>query len=696
MTLKIPIPGATIGPAQDGSNKTPSISDGVLTSGDNIHLLANMAAGVPAATESKGASSGSPSHSNASAANQDGDTSHEVAADVGPSTVPLDSNQPLVRMVPAGLNLPTDRPRSHVGPHAGALFSVPLSDSTISQLLSLAQDVHSDLSIAVLVAWTIVLSRLSSQENISLGVSGSVKAGNKAHLSTLAVDFTSEPDTSELFARVKRSLESCRDDPIAFYQASFYDHADGLSRSLVDGASANSFLELHFVHGGDNVDLNIRYAIDLYNKETIERYAGYINTVLVNMVADRTQPVAIFDILSSAEKTLLLEKWNDTGAEYPLDRCIHHLFEDQVEKAPDAIAIIHNNKKLTYLELNSLANCLAREISKAGVAPGDRVALFFERSIELVVAELAVLKAGAAYVPIDITAPEERQTFIMLDTGSKILVTKNGIGVPDQIQVPVLHFSADQKNMEYEPNANITTYQAQGSSLGTAYVKYTSGTTGVPKGVVSSHCSITSTIINNGCVEVGKEDCVAMALNPAFVLSSFDLWLALLNGARVVIIDEDTKLNPTALAAALIRYQVTYMFITAPLLVQYAHDIGETLSNLRYLISGGEQVQIKAFSAIQQHGGPVRLINRYGSTEMTSGAVYTAIRAVNQLDRLPIGRPSSNRRAYVLDQYRNPVPIGALGDLYIGGPGLATGYLNHPDLTADKFLSDPFSDIKGA
>ncbi|KAG0335487.1 hypothetical protein BG004_008429, partial [Podila humilis] len=641
MTLQVPIPSAIIGIGQAGSTESTPVASGILTEpGVLTYMILHLhITNCPCI-----------SHRTAPATIRDGDSKRDVVAGDKDLTLLADMKQSLLGTVPAGLILPTDRPRSHEGPFVGALFSVPLKDPIKSQLQSLAHDLQSDMPTTALVAWIAALSRLTGQDTISLGVGGSVKTRNTIGPSALVVDLSGKPDISGLFARVKQSLESSGDNPIPFSQVSFFAHADGPARPLSNGVSMNCFLELQVVQGSDNVDLNIVYCSDLYNEKTIERYAGYLNAVLVNM---------------------------------------------KVEKAPDAIAIIHGQKKRAYLELNSLANCLAREISEAGVVPGEHVALLLERSIELVVTELAVLKAGAAYVPLDTTAPADRQAFVVMDTHSKLLITGVGTHVPHQILAPVLRFKTDEKDIGYELNANETHRPSRGSSQDTACVKYTSGTTGVPKGVVTPHCSITSTVINNGCTEIGQEDCVAMAINPAFILSTFDLWLALLNGARVVIIDEETRLNPIRLAETLVRYQVTYMFITAPLLVQYAPTIGKTLSSLKYLVSGGEQVQIKAFSAVQ-HDGPVRLINRYGSTEVTSGALYMAAHTVRQLDRLPIGRPSSNRRAYVLDQYSNPVPIGAVGDLYIGGPGLATEYLNHPDLTAEKFLPDPFSDIKGA
>ncbi|KAG0332197.1 hypothetical protein BG004_001350, partial [Podila humilis] len=431
MTLKTPILSAIDGIVQVALSE--NTSHGVSSIEGYNHLLTNTG-GIAAALEHSEANV--LNSSTAPATKHDGGSSHDVHTNDGLLTVPGGLKPLLLGAVPAVLMLPTDRPRSYDGPFVGALYSVSLEDPILSQLLRLVHDLRSDLATAVLVAWTIVLSRLSGQETINLGVGGSVNTRSTMNPSNLVVDFSGEPDTSELFTRVSQSLKSSRDESITFFQASFYAHADGLARALKDGVSMNCFLELHLLLDSTNVYLDIRYAVELYNKATIERYAGYLNAVLVNMMANSTLPAATFDILSTAEKKLLFETWNDTGPG---------------QKVPDAVAIIHGEKKLTYLELNSLANCLARKISKAGVVPGDYVALLFERSIELVVAELAVLKAGAAYVPIDTAAPGERQAFIVLDTGSKLLLTNDSIHVPDQIQAPAIRFKADLKDIRYEP-----------------------------------------------------------------------------------------------------------------------------------------------------------------------------------------------------------------------------------------------------
>ncbi|KAF9556674.1 hypothetical protein EC968_008094, partial [Mortierella alpina] len=586
--------------------------------------------------------------------------------------------------VPGAFTLPTDHRRLDKRSFTGALFPTQLEGPLKSQLLNLAHDHNSDLATTVLVAWTIVLSRLSGQDSIVVDVGSTDEKGTSLEPLALNFDLSGELNSSQLFERVKNTLGAARarqsavDDAIIHLrnsevlvsQAGFYSHSGGHPQPLTDPVSLQRGLELNLFQEKEEVTMGVRYAADLYNKDTIERYAGYLGAVLMNMVTNKSQPVTSFDILSPEEKKLLLETWNETDADYPAERCVHRLFEDQVDKSPDAVAIVHGEKELTYLELNAMANHLTRRLVQAGAKPGDFVALLFERSIELVVAELAILKAGAAYVPIDTRAPADRQAYIVSDTGAKLLITDEGTNVSDEVPALVLRFHALQENMGY--------------------------TQGVPKGVVVPHRAIARAVINNVFGDVGPDDRVAFASNPSFTPSTFEVWPALLSGVRVVVIDDDIKLNAHRLAEVLVHHQVTCLYLTSPLLHQYAPVIGKTLSQLRYLLSGGEQGLIKAYSAVLQHGGPARLVNRYGSTEATLATAFTATSALNQMDHLPIGRSSSNSRLYVLDKYHHPVPIGVVGELYIGGPGIATGYLNHPDLTAERFLPDPFSNVQGA
>ncbi|KAG0195346.1 hypothetical protein BGX28_001619, partial [Mortierella sp. GBA30] len=345
-------------------------------------------------------------------------------------------------------------------------------------------------------------------------------------------------------------------------------------------------------------------------------------------------------MLGSVEQELLLKTWNATDRPYPDDTCIHRLFESQAMLRPDAVAIEHGDRVLTYRELNARANALARQLLDLGVKPGDFVLTLLNRSIDLVAAEIAILKVGAAYVPLDTKAPVDRQAYVATDSRASLLVTDGVTDVPANIQVPLLRLGVGQVNNGDGQDTPEISLPSSPSSHDTAYVMYTSGSTGLPKGVMVPHRGIIRLVTNNGFADIGPDDRVAFATNPSFDPSTFDIWAALVRGARMVIIDNDSYLDAHLLAKALDRYQVTSLILTMALFHHYAFIIGPALSRLRYLICGGEQALIEAFSEVLGYGGPVRLLNVYGPTEATViAATYEATSAINQLDRMPIGRP---------------------------------------------------------
>ncbi|KAF9282133.1 hypothetical protein BGZ68_006193, partial [Mortierella alpina] len=432
------------------------------------------------------------------------------------------------------------------------------------------------------------------------------------------------------------------------------------------------------------------------------RICGYMEQALHKLseflVHSPDTPIQPLSVLPAEEYELVVHTWNNTDAPYPSDRCIHELFEDQAERTPDAMAVLHDDRTMTYRELNCCASHLAHRLVDMGVGPGVYVAILLDRSFELIVAQLAVLKAGAAYVPIDIDSPPERQVYIASDCGSTVLITDESCAVPRDIQNSVIRLNTKQRNSD-QMHANFVTSRKgfTASSKDTAYVMYTSGSTGLPKGVVVHHQGVSRLVINNGFAEICPTDRMAFTTNPAFDPSTYQVWAPLLHGASVVVINTDTFLSPNRLAEVLARYQVTCLHMTHGILHQYAYLISSALSKLKYLFGGAEQGLIEAYMAVLQHGGPVRLVNRYGPTETTVNATaYTATSVIDKLERLPIGRPISNTRVYILDRYLNPVPVGAIGELYIGGPGVANGYLNRPELTEERFLPDPFATVQGA
>ncbi|KAF9944934.1 hypothetical protein BGZ70_004206, partial [Mortierella alpina] len=429
---------------------------------------------------------------------------------------------------------------------------------------------------------------------------------------------------------------------------------------------------------------------------------GYMQQALHKLVDSLEQspdiPIQALDVMPAEEHELVVRTWNNTDVPYPSDRCVHQLFEDQAKRTPDSVAVLHDDRSMTYQALDNCASQLARKLVGLGVRPGDYVAMLLDRSFELIIAQLAILKVGAAYVPIDTRAPVERQDYIMTDCGAKLLIIDYLSEVPaalDALDAPVLRFCAeDASDMQ---DTVFSLLPPTWSSLDTAYVMYTSGSTGQPKGVVVHHRGIARLVFNNGFAEICPTDRMAFTTTPAFDPSTYQVWAPLLHGASIVVIDTDTFKDPVHLAEAITRHQVTCMYMTHGVLHQYAFIIGEALSKLRYLLGGAEQGLITAYTEVLKHGGPVRLVNRYGPTETTvSATAYTATSTISQLERLPIGRPISNTCVYVLDKYLRPVPIGVIGELHIGGPGVSHGYLNRPELTAEKFLLDPFSKVQDA
>ncbi|KAG0222262.1 hypothetical protein BGW42_006749, partial [Actinomortierella wolfii] len=381
--------------------------------------------------------------------------------------------QPDVQLSSSILNLPTDKRRPLEPSLLGAEINGHLAEPLRKGLMTLAHKNESSLANVVLTAWCLLLSRLTGQDTIVVDA-GHAATGNGGSASVpLLLDLSGEPDTVIMLARVQSALATLAHhsfdkegtSPIpgkakfttAVSRAAFYSYDNEPVLLPAHPLLVYHDLEVHLVQHNEEAIVKIRYSTALYHNETVQRYLGYLEAICACMVANNTQPVSTFEFLSSEERTLLLETWNETDKPYPRDRCVHDLFVDQVEKTPDAIAVIHEDRSVTYRELNALADKLVSELVHRGIAPGDRVAIMLARSLELVVAQLAILKAGCAFVPIDVAAPLERQMYIMSDSGAKLLITEAATAASCKIPIPTFIFDDGKMAIDLQGMYKLTT-----------------------------------------------------------------------------------------------------------------------------------------------------------------------------------------------------------------------------------------------
>ena len=428
-----------------------------------------------------------------------------------------------------------------------------------------------------------------------------------------------------------------------------------------------------------------------------QRICGYMHTALEQLVAAlenvSAAPIWSLDVVPERRQQLL--DWNRTERDYPREACVAELFERQVRRAPEAVAVEYGDERLSYGELNERGDRLAHHLRSLGVGLEVLVGLCVERSAAAVVGMLGILKAGGAYVPLDPEYPAERLAFMLADTEAPVVVTQSKL--LDRLPGTNARIVCLDRDWPVIEGCSAQDPASGATAENLAYVIYTSGSTGIPKGVQVTNRAINRLVCNTDYVQVGPADRFAQVSVISFDAATFEIWGALLNGARVVGVAREVSLNPQEFAVALKESGITVLFLTTALFNHMAREAPGAFKTLRYVLFGGEAVDPGAVRAVlRDDGAPRHLLHVYGPTEVTT---YSTWHHVTGLDEsavtVPIGRPIANTTAYVFDEHRAPVPVGVVGELYLGGDGLARGYLKRPELTAKHFVENPFGTQAG-
>src|SRR6185369_16761640 len=427
---------------------------------------------------------------------------------------------------------------------------------------------------------------------------------------------------------------------------------------------------------------------DVLTREQLESIGGYYSVALAALVEDPAARYDLKSLLSDEERQYLLVEWNDTEADYPRELCIHQVFEQEARRNPDTVAIEFEDQHLSYGELNRRADALALALRRTGVGPDVFVAVMLERSADLIVAMIAVNKAGGAYLPLNLSDPPARLRFVMEDAGVRVLLTSRKLK-DIAAAAPAVICVDDDLYVSHMDQAAIPP-----TPDNVAYMLYTSGSTGMPKGVTVTHRGVVSLVRSNNYIDFGPEEIILHFSPISFDASTLEIWGALLNGSRLVIFPPVVP-SLRELGEFVDNAQVTTLFLTPALFQQFLDVNNRGLKALRQLLSGGDVMSPSSIDRASEMLKDRRVVNVYGPTEATVMACCYIVGAERPAGSVPIGGPISNTQVYVVNGSQ-PANAGERGEIYIGGVGLARGYHNQPDLTADRFVPDPFGDTPGA
>ncbi|GAX43744.1 amino acid adenylation domain protein [Tolypothrix sp. NIES-4075] len=637
------------------------------------------------------------------------------------------------------LELPTDFPRKAIARYQGGAVSFTIKKKVGDRFKQLCESQGATLFMGLLGVFTTLLMRYSGQQDLLIGTP--IANRNRKEIedligffvNTLVIrtDLSGNPEFKTLLLRIKEeTLQAYAHQDVPFeriveelqpernlshsplFQVMFVlQNAPmgnlqlpnlSLTPLELEQVTAKFDLSLSAIETEQGIHGQWEYRTDLFNETTINRMVGHFQTLLESIVANPEQRIAELPLLTATEQHQLLVEWNNTHTEYPQDKCIHQLFESQVENTPLAVAVVFENEHLTYGELNKRANQLAHYLQSLGVKPEVLVGICVERSIDMIVSFLGILKAGGAYIPLDPAYPQERLAYILNDTQASILLTQ------EKLLAKLPEFPGT--TICLDSDWGVIIQQSKENPLGSvnpehlAYTIYTSGSTGKPKGVMISHRSLMDlATVATKEYRIEQQDRILQFASPSFDIAVEEIYPCLTVGATLVLRTEQMLLSSDNFWKHCRELRLSVLNLPTA----YWHQLTGELTpqdpripiHLRLVIIGGEQVTLeqlqrwqKGIAHIQK---PPKLVNGYGSTEATVTSTLYFVNSTQETS-VPIGRPMSNTQVYVLDKYLQPVPISVPGELHIAGVGIARGYFNRPALTAEKFIPNPFEMSRGA
>jgi amino acid adenylation domain-containing protein/non-ribosomal peptide synthase protein (TIGR01720 family) len=636
------------------------------------------------------------------------------------------------------LELPTDRPRFSSQSSQGQTYTSLLSPELTKGIKSFAQAQHMNFSIVLLGIFKVLVYRYTGLEDIIVGMPA---IGRPAERFDSQIGYfinmlpiRSQVGDEQYFSKFIKNLQLTVVDGLdhaaypfpvlvreinvprgqtnapVFQVAFIYQNFLQSSNSnAIEDQCQNSLriafmedihqegefeLALEIFDQGDRFTLNIIYDSDLYDISTIQRMMGHYIKLAEEVVNNPNLTLGEYSLMSKEEQATILIDWNATQADYPKDKTIHQLFEEQVERSPENTAVIFEESSLTYRQLNDKANQLARVLREKGVTPNSMVGIMVERSLEMIIGIMGIVKAGGGYLPISPDTPAERISYMLKDSEANIVLTQNRFihkahfdGITIDLEKNELYVG-EKGNLE---NVN--------SPSNIVYVIYTSGSTGKPKGVVIEHHSLINRLHwMQKSYPIEKSDTILQKTPYTFDVSVWELFWWYLQGSRVCFLKPGYEKDPSKIVDEIERSSITTMHFVPSMLnafLEYMEaDIDlKRLSSLIQVFASGEALslqQVKRFNKLLYERNNTKLINLYGPTEATIDVSYFDCSPGEDLHVIPIGKPIDNCKLYVLDKKRRPQPVGMTGELYIAGDGLARGYLNRPELTTEKFVPDPF------